>query len=190
MAAASCCGLRGALPAPRRALDSRSLPADRGPNVPQSRWPLSLAWPTSDQLVLMSNPPCAAVKVATFLTMPSSEPLVTTNRSAQEEHMQVGRGGRVGFHCETGWVASKPSAVGHGRRGWVGGNQCGMPFQAARHMHACALQPLKTPCLAFSIVCHFRSLCAVGAGGFPGTGCTCGGGGHASRAAGPPPAHG
>ena len=40
-------------------------------------------------------PPCpstdtAAVKVATFLTMPSSEPLVTTNRAKQEEHMQVG----------------------------------------------------------------------------------------------------
>jgi hypothetical protein len=29
--------------------------------------------------------------VATFLTMPSSEPLVTTNRAQQEEHMQVGR---------------------------------------------------------------------------------------------------
>ncbi len=31
-----------------------------------------------------------AVKVATFLTMPSSNPLITSNKAKQEEHMQVG----------------------------------------------------------------------------------------------------
>ena len=60
------------------------------PACPLTSLPLAIPHahrpPTTTRPPLLTAP-TAAVKVATFLTMPSSEPLVTANRAAQEAHM-------------------------------------------------------------------------------------------------------
>ena len=108
-----------------------------------------------------------AVKVATFLTMPPSHPLVTTNRAQQEEHMQVRRRGGV--------------CVGRG-----GARQ-------ARAAAACLLLAVRLrPALPAQSDHPYLVLprLAGGAGGLPGQrgrfGCC---GGHAGGAAEPPPTH-
>lgn len=79
-----------------------------------------------------STVPRCAVKVATFLTMPSSEPLVTTNRAAQEAHMQVGTA------WQGAWGSSKQQRCGwFSSGGWLGSGciaaaGCSAPTRAHR----------------------------------------------------------
>lgn len=134
---------------PMLALQSRLLPSQP---CPSHAHPVNVAVPP---LTGTTGLPCpaSAVKVATFLTMPSSEPLVTTNKALQEEHMQVRL---CSVFC---LFAGQESGGGHVTTNWA---------LQEEHMQVGRAGPMPEPrlrrgldpvtCLPCTPVCHCNSL--------------------------------